>query len=36
MSIFKPYTTLAVGIALGLWVVPKLLGKAGVSLPGAG
>lgn len=23
MSFLKPYTTLAVGIALGLWVVPK-------------
>lgn len=35
MSILKPYTTLAVGIALGLFVVPKVLGKLNVSLPGA-
>lgn len=34
MSVFKPYTTLAVGIALGIFVVPKLLAKANISLPG--
>ncbi len=36
MSILKPYSTLLVGIALGLFVVPKLASKAGVSIPGAG
>lgn len=34
MSVFKPYTTLAVGIALGVFVVPKVLAKANVNLPG--
>jgi len=34
MSLFRPYTTLAVGIALGLFVVPAITRKLGVSVPG--
>ncbi len=33
MSFFKPFSTLAVGIALGLWVVPKVASKTGIRLP---
>lgn len=29
MKYFKPFTTLAVGIALGVWVVPKVMAKVG-------
>jgi hypothetical protein len=35
MTFFKPYRTLAVGIALGLFVVPMVTRKLGVSVPGA-
>jgi len=35
MSFLKPYRTLAVGIALGLFVVPMVTRKLGVSVPGA-
>lgn len=35
MSMLKPYPTLLVGIALGIWVVPKVLSKANVNLPGS-
>lgn len=35
MSVLKPYSTLLVGIALGIFVVPRVLSKAGISLPGA-
>jgi hypothetical protein len=34
MSVFRPYTTLAIGIALGVLVVPKVLRKVNVNLPG--
>jgi hypothetical protein len=36
VSILKPYSTLLVGIALGIFIVPKLAAKAGVSIPGSG
>lgn len=36
MSMLKPYSTLLVGIALGIFVVPRVLSKVGVSIPGAG
>lgn len=29
MKYFKPFTTLAVGIVLGYWVVPKVMSKVG-------
>lgn len=29
MRYFKPFTTLAVGLALGYFVVPKLMSKVG-------
>lgn len=29
MRYFKPFTTLAVGIVLGYWVVPKVMAKVG-------
>lgn len=35
MSFLKPYRTLAIGIALGLFVVPAVTRKVGVSIPGA-
>jgi hypothetical protein len=35
MSFFRPYSTLLIGIALGVYVVPKVVGRLGVSLPGA-
>jgi hypothetical protein len=35
VSVLKPYSTLLVGIALGIFVVPRVLSKAGISLPGA-
>jgi hypothetical protein len=35
MRIFRPYSTLAVGIALGIFVVPIVTRKLGVSVPGA-
>lgn len=35
MSFLRPYRTLAVGIALGLFVVPMVTRKLGVSVPGA-
>jgi hypothetical protein len=34
MSLFRPYTTLAIGIALGVFVAPKVLRKVNVTLPG--
>jgi hypothetical protein len=34
MGLFRPYTTLLVGVALGLFVVPKVAAKVGVSVPG--
>lgn len=34
MTLLKPYRTLAVGIALGLLVVPVVARKLGVSVPG--
>jgi hypothetical protein len=33
MSFLKPYGTLAVGIALGMFVVPKVLRKANINVP---
>lgn len=35
MKYFKPYTTLGVGIVLGIFVVPVVTRKLGVSIPGA-
>lgn len=35
MSFLRPYSTLAIGIALGVLVVPKVLAKLNVSVPGA-
>jgi hypothetical protein len=35
MTFLKPYRTLAVGIALGIFVVPIVTRKLGVSVPGA-
>ena len=29
MSYLKPWTTLAVGIVIGYWVVPKVMAKVG-------
>jgi hypothetical protein len=29
MSFFKPFTTLAVGMALGYFVLPKVMAKVG-------
>lgn len=29
MSYLKPYTTLAIGIALGYFIVPKIMAKVG-------
>lgn len=29
MQYLKPFSTLAVGIVLGYWVVPKLMAKVG-------
>jgi hypothetical protein len=29
MQYFKPVTTLAVGVAIGYWVLPKLLARVG-------
>lgn len=34
MALLKPYRTLAIGIALGLFVVPLATRKLGVSVPG--
>jgi hypothetical protein len=34
MGFLKPYSTLLVGIALGVFVVPKVTSRLGVSLPG--
>jgi hypothetical protein len=34
MRMLKPYSTLAIGIALGLFVVPAVTRKLGVSVPG--
>jgi hypothetical protein len=34
MTFLKPYRTLAVGIALGIFVVPIVTRKLGVSVPG--
>lgn len=35
MKYLRPYSTLLLGVALGMWVLPKVLSKTGVSLPGA-
>lgn len=35
MKYLRPYSTLLIGVALGMWVLPKVLSKTGVSLPGA-
>lgn len=35
MRYFRPYSTLILGIALGVFVLPRVLSKTGVSLPGA-
>lgn len=35
MAFFKPYSTLFIGIALGIFVVPKVTARLGVSVPGA-
>lgn len=35
MQFFRPFSTLAVGILLGVYVVPKVVARTGVSLPGA-
>jgi hypothetical protein len=29
MQYLKPYTTLAIGLALGYWVLPKIVAKIG-------
>jgi hypothetical protein len=29
MKYFKPFTTLAVGIVIGYWAVPKIVSKVG-------
>lgn len=29
MQYLKPYTTLAIGIAIGYWVIPKVMAKVG-------
>jgi hypothetical protein len=29
MQYLKPYTTLAIGLALGYWVLPKVIAKIG-------
>lgn len=29
MQYFKPWTTLAVGIVVGYWVLPKVMAKVG-------
>lgn len=34
MSALRPYSTLAIGIALGIFVVPKVLRKINVNVPG--
>lgn len=34
MNMLKPYPTLAVGIILGLFLVPVALRKANINLPG--
>jgi len=35
MSVFKPFSTLLVGVALGVWVVPKITRAANINLPGS-
>jgi len=35
MRFFKPFSTLLVGIALGVYVVPKVTSRLGVPVPGA-
>lgn len=35
MGFLKPYSTLLVGIALGVFVVPKVASRVGVAIPGA-
>jgi hypothetical protein len=35
MGFFKPFSTLAVGIVLGLYVVPKVARAVNIPLPGA-
>lgn len=35
MNMLRPYSTLLIGIALGVIVVPKVLSKLNVSVPGA-
>lgn len=34
MGMLRPYSTLGIGIALGLFVVPKVLRKVNVNVPG--
>jgi len=34
MTIFRPYTTLLVGVVLGVLVVPKVLRAANINVPG--
>lgn len=34
MKFLKPYRTLAVGIALGIFVVPAVTSRLGVTIPG--
>lgn len=33
MRFFRPYTTLAVGVVLGMFVVPKALRAANINVP---
>lgn len=35
MSLLRPYKTLAIGVVLGMFVVPIVTRKLGVSVPGA-
>jgi hypothetical protein len=35
VKFFRPFSTLAVGIALGMFVVPKVTSRLGVAVPGA-
>lgn len=35
MKFLKPWSTLIVGIVIGVVVVPKVTAKTGISIPGA-
>jgi hypothetical protein len=35
MAFFRPYSTLLIGVAIGVFVVPRVSAKLGVSVPGA-